>query len=221
MGLINIFNNIRNIYGDSLKMFKVIPLKSGSRQLVRFTLTNSLKTSAVVRGAVAPAVNQEQVKKYGYDRSMVYPRIGNREIVGFGINGHPSYFDQPLHPMPAVRWAEDTAEIAALREKAKGDWSALSVEEKKKLYRADFRSSISETVAPNGEWKFTLGFVLGLFGAGCWLYLFVRSQIYNYPLPVSASLDHQGKMAERMIAEGQGKIYGISSKWDYEKGQWR
>jgi hypothetical protein len=28
-------------------------------------------------------------------------------------------------------------------------------------------------------------------------------------------------MAERMIAEGQGKVYGISSNWDYEKGDWK
>merc|ERR1712127_27265 len=193
----------------------------GKKQLIRLSLTNSIKTSAVNESAAPVAVNAAQVKKYGYDRSMVYPRIGDREIVGFGINGHPSYFDQPAHPMPAVRWAEDSAEIAALRTKAKGDWSTLSVEEKKILYRADFRSSISETCAPNGEWKFTMGFVLGAIGLSAWIYLGVRSIIYDYPRPVTNSLEHQARVAERMIAEGQGKIYGISSKWDYEKGQWK
>jgi hypothetical protein len=24
-----------------------------------------------------------------------------------------------------------------------------------------------------------------------------------------------------MIAEGQGKVEGVSSKWDYEKGDWK
>jgi len=38
---------------------------------------------------------------------------------------------------------------------------------------------------------------------------------------VTASLEHQARMAERMIAEGQGKVYGISSKWDYETGAWK
>jgi len=202
-------------------MFKVISLQAGKKQLIRLSLTNSIKTSAVNESAAPVAVNAAQVKKYGYDRSMVYPRIGDREIVGFGINGHPSYFDQPAHPMPAVRWAEDTPEIAALREKAKGDWSALSKEEKKTLYRADFRSSISEVVAPNGEWKFTLGFVLGAVGLSTWLYIYVRGLIYAYPQPMTNSLEHQARMAERMIAEGQGKIYGISSHWDYEKGEWK
>ncbi len=112
-------------------MFKVIP--AGSKNLVRLSLTRSLQTSAAVNGGhAAPAINQASIAKYGYDRTHVYPRIGDREIVGFGLNGHPSYFDQPAHPMPAVRWAEDTADLAALRQKAKGDWSALSVEEKKK-----------------------------------------------------------------------------------------
>jgi len=202
-------------------MFKVVPLRSGKSQLIRLALTQSIKTSAVQHGGAPVVVNAEAVKKYGYDRLAVYPRIGNREIVGFGLNGHPSYFDQPAHPMPAVRWAEDSAEIAALRTKAKGDWSTLSVEEKKILYRADFRSSISETCAPNGEWKFTMGFVLGAIGLSAWIYLGVRSIIYDYPRPVTNSLEHQARVAERMIAEGQGKIYGISSKWDYEKGQWK
>jgi len=112
-------------------MFKVISLQAGKRQLPRLSLTSSLKTSATVQHSAPVAVNAAAVKKYGYDRSMVYPRIGEREIVGFGLNGHPSYFDQPAHPMPAVRWAEDSAEIAALRAKAKGDWSALTVDEKK------------------------------------------------------------------------------------------
>ena len=116
---------------EKIRMFKVIPF--GSRNLVRLSLTNSLKTSAAVNGGhAAPAVNQAAVTKYGYDRTMVYPRIGEREIVGFGLNGHPSYFDQPAHPMPAVRWAEDTPELAALRAKAKGDWASLTVDEKKK-----------------------------------------------------------------------------------------
>ena len=48
------------------------------------------------------------------------------------------------------------------------------------VYRADFRSTMSETCAPNGEWKFTLGFVLGCFGVSVWLYMFVRglSKLY-------------------------------------------
>jgi hypothetical protein len=28
-------------------------------------------------------------------------------------------------------------------------------------------------------------------------------------------------MLERMIAEGVGKVHGVSSNWDYEKGEWK
>jgi hypothetical protein len=28
-------------------------------------------------------------------------------------------------------------------------------------------------------------------------------------------------MLERMIAQGQGRVFGVASKWDYEKGDWK
>lgn len=37
--------------------------------------------------------------------------IGNREIVGFGTNGTPTYFDNASIPMPAIRYMEPTSEI--------------------------------------------------------------------------------------------------------------
>lgn len=38
--------------------------------------------------------------------------FGNREMVGFGINGQPGYMDRPDFPMPALRWKENVGEIA-------------------------------------------------------------------------------------------------------------
>lgn len=143
-------------------MFKVIPLQSGKRQLIRLSLTNSLKTSSIAQHSAPVAVNAEAVKKYGYDRPMVYPRIGDREIVGFGLNGHPSYFDQPAHPMPAVRWAEDTAEIAALRTKAKGDWSALTVDEKKAC-----KSKTVSNIFSCDKYKILLGLLILFLSVPC------------------------------------------------------
>lgn len=37
--------------------------------------------------------------------------IGNREVVGFGVNGNPTYFDRPDMPFPAIRFREPSAEI--------------------------------------------------------------------------------------------------------------
>jgi cytochrome c oxidase subunit 4 len=56
---------------------------------------------------------------------------GNRDIVGYGWNGIPTYIDRPEFPCPAVRFRENTPEVLALREKEKGDWNKLTVEEKK------------------------------------------------------------------------------------------
>ena len=66
------------------------------------------------------------------DRMRMHPRIGNREIVGYGLKGKPEYFDMVMFPCPSIRWEADTAEIADLRKKEKGDWKQLSTEDKKR-----------------------------------------------------------------------------------------
>lgn len=60
--------------------------------------------------------------------SQVAPTVhGKREVVGYGFNGNPVYVDRVDFPMPAIRWKETTPEIAALREKEKGDWKKLTI----------------------------------------------------------------------------------------------
>ena len=66
------------------------------------------------------------------DRVRMYPRIGNREIVGYGLKGKPEYFDMVMFPCPSIRWEADTPELAELRKKEKGDWKQLTIQEKKK-----------------------------------------------------------------------------------------
>ena len=123
-------------------MFRVIPIQSGKRQLIRLSLNSSIRTPTA-NGHVA-AVHHE------FDQKVAYPRIGSREIVGFGVNGQPQYFDLPATPLPSIRWSEDSAEIKALREKAKGDWSTLTIEEKKTCkHLVDF-----ELLEKLNLWKF-------------------------------------------------------------------
>jgi hypothetical protein len=66
------------------------------------------------------------------DRMRMHPRIGNREIVGYGLKGKPEYFDLVMFPCPSIRWEADTPEIVELKKKEQGDWKQLSVAEKKK-----------------------------------------------------------------------------------------
>jgi hypothetical protein len=35
------------------------------------------------------------------------------------------------------------------------------------------------------------------------------------------NLEHQTRIMERMIAEGQGRVQGLASNWDYEAGDWK
>ena len=113
------------------------------------------------------------------DRMRMHPRIGNREIVGYGLKGRPEYFDLVMFPCPSIRWEADTPQIAQLRNKEKSDWKQLSVEEKKQceclvrsslshalllvtplVYRAGFRQTFEEFTAPTGLWKWAFGWTL-------------------------------------------------------------
>ena len=60
------------------------------------------------------------------------------QVVGYGLNGEPMYMDTLHAPFPAIRFKEETSEIAKIREKETGDWKKMTVEEKKALYRHSF-----------------------------------------------------------------------------------
>ena len=69
---------------------------------------------------------------------------GNRDIVGYGFNGNPTYIDREEWPAPAVRFKENTTEVEALRVKEKGDWKLLTLDEKKEC-------KLSPTQPNNGD----------------------------------------------------------------------
>merc|ERR1711911_474652 len=103
--------------------------------------------------ALAPAAIQVRSAHHDH-HAVVDPireKIGTREIVGFGMNGQPNYIDRVDFPMPAIRYKEVDRDIQILKEKEKGDWKKLTIEEKKALYRASFCQTFSEMKAPTGE----------------------------------------------------------------------
>ena len=111
---------------------------------------------------------------HGGEVSLVKTKIGNREIVGFGVNGEESYFDDPHYPFPAIRFKEDTPEIVNLRKKEQGDWKKLTLHEKKELYRASFCQTLAENVAPTGEWKNVLGISFLIVAIGLWGFYWMK-----------------------------------------------
>lgn len=66
---------------------------------------------------------------------------------------------------PAIRFRKDDDIILPIREKEKGDWKKLSIDEKKTLYRYSYKQTLAEFEAPTGYWKLTTAtvcFVLSL-----------------------------------------------------------
>lgn len=137
--------------------------------------------------------------------------IGSRDVVGPGYNGTLSYIDRTDFPMPAVRFRANTPDVLALREKEKGDWKKLTIEEKKALYRASFCQTFAEMEAPTGDWKFCLAVALMISSAAVWYYMFCRIYVYS-PLPESFSEESQLAQLDRMLALEMNPITGISAR---------
>merc|ERR1712080_91706 len=124
--------------------------------------------------------------------------IGEREIVGYGGNGEVTYVDSVMSPFPAIRFKE-----------------------KKVLYRASFCQTLAEIEAPTGEWKSILGWALISVSIGLWGYLWMKAYVYP-PLPDTITNEDKMKaQIDRMIAMRVNPIEGLTSNYDYEKGQWK
>ncbi|KAL4717680.1 hypothetical protein ACJJTC_000829 [Scirpophaga incertulas] len=147
-------------------------------------------------------------------------RIGNRDVVGHGVNGMANYQDDAHFPFPAIRFKENSADICALREKEKGDWKQLCCEDKKALYRASFCQTFSEFKHPTGMWKVVVGCVLITTSFGFWAAMFFHYYVTE-PLPVSFSKQSQKAQLRRMLELRVNAVDGISSKWDYDNDRWK
>uniref|UniRef100_A0A6B2E8N0 Cytochrome c oxidase subunit 4 n=1 Tax=Phlebotomus kandelakii TaxID=1109342 RepID=A0A6B2E8N0_9DIPT len=169
----------------------------------------------LARGAALKQLVRQASSGHG-----VASKIGKREVVGYGWSGEPVYEDRVDYPMPAIRYKEPTPELQALREKEKGDWKKLSIDEKKALYRASFCQTFAEFKHPTGEWKGVIGWTL--VGASLallfslWMNLFVYDE-----MPASFSEENQKAQLKRMLDLEVNPIHGLSSKWDYENKRWK
>jgi len=196
-------------------------------QIVRVLLQAASK-SAPQRGlssAAVPAGYKSKGKEPYFtltpeQRDIIHPRIGNREIVGFGLDGDSIYYDHKGFPFPAIRFQEPSASNSEVREKEKGDWKALTLAEKKALYRYSFCQTFTEIDQMSGQWKQTLGMTFAWLGMCCWLIYWVK--YYVLP-PGRFGTDPELKlmMQRKMIDEYYQPIFGTSANWDYEKLCWR
>merc|ERR1712116_114558 len=80
---------------------------------------------------------------------------------------------------------------------------------------------IDSVMAPTGEGKSILGCVLVAVSVGIWGYFWMKSVVYG-ALPDTITSDEKQKAPiDRMIAIRANPVEGISSNYDYEKGQWK
>jgi len=146
--------------------------------------------------------------------------IGDREVVGYGINGRPLYFDSPDCPFPAIRYREVTPELCAVREKELGDWKKLSLDDKKLLYRHSFCQTYAEFQHFSPEWKICLGVALWLVAIGMGISIAMKAKLYG-ELPETFDDEHQSAQLRRIIQLQMNPITGISSKWCYHENKWK
>jgi len=161
------------------------------------------------------------------DASQVKPqwfaKIGNRRVVGFGLNGQACYVDRPDYPYPCITFREFTPEVMALKEKEKQDWKNMSIEEIKTLYRANYCQTFAEFQASTGDWKEEWSF----FMWGMLLTLIMEWFIVNYvycPLPRTTNKEWQFENINKMIERRNRAIEGFGQAarvWDYEKEEWK
>lgn len=148
-----------------------------------------------------------------------FPQIGNRDIVGPSHSVNYDYFDTPDFPMPSVRFASNTPEVLALRKKEKGDWKQLTLEEKKQLYRNTFCQTYAEMTAPTADWKRITALFFYTIAAS--ILLFLYNVTYYGRRPVTYDREHHQAMLASMLMKNVGRYSGVSSKYDFEKNEWK
>ncbi|XP_069807768.1 cytochrome c oxidase subunit 4 isoform 2, mitochondrial isoform X2 [Dendropsophus ebraccatus] len=133
----------------------------------------------------------------------------------------PAYFDHRTSPLPEIPFHEDlTSQENALKEKEKGPWKQLSLEDKISLYRIKFDKTYAEMNKPSNEWKSVIGSVLFFFGITGLIVWWQRVYVFP-PLPHTLEEDWKAMQLRRELDMRIGIIEGLSSKWDYEKNDWK
>ncbi|XP_072569421.1 cytochrome c oxidase subunit 4I1-like [Paramormyrops kingsleyae] len=129
-----------------------------------------------------------------------------------------SRLDTPLPDVPFVR--SPSPEQRKLKEKEKGPWTNLSMEEKLALYRMTHELTYAEMRKGSDEWKTVLGgvfFFLGFTGLLVWWQrVYVMGDV-----PHTLSDEWVEKQTKRMLDMRINPVQGFATHWDYERKQWK
>merc|ERR1719278_1589284 len=137
------------------------------------------------------------------------------------MNGEENYLDTLNAPFPAIRFKEETAEIAKIKIKEAGDWKKMTLEEKKALYRHSFCQTFCELNEPTGEWKKILGMTLATISLAIWAMVWMKMFVYDLQPKTITDEEHVKGVIRKMIDMRVNPIQGMTSKYDYEKNEWK
>uniref|UniRef100_A0A8C5QAM3 Cytochrome c oxidase subunit 4 n=1 Tax=Leptobrachium leishanense TaxID=445787 RepID=A0A8C5QAM3_9ANUR len=133
----------------------------------------------------------------------------------------PIYYDHRANPLPDIPYQKNlSAQQIALKEKEKGPWKQLSQEDKIALYRIKFNQTYADMNRPSNEWKTVFGAMFFLFGVTGFVVWWQRVHVFP-PAPHTLSEEWKAIELQRMLDMRLGPIQGLSSKWDYEKKEWK
>ncbi|KAL1456581.1 hypothetical protein WDU94_001302 [Cyamophila willieti] len=183
----------------------------------------SSAVKAVVRTKPQTAAYSAAAASHGHGpvAKVHYDFFPNREVVGYGWNGEPGYMDTVMFPYSSVRFRAITKELEPLKQKEKGDWKNLTLEEKKTLYRASFCQTFAEMEAPTGEWKAAYGIAFMVVSISLLTYVLMEKVGIFPEKAETLSDEHRQKMLQTMIDLKWNPITGTGSRWDYEKNEWK
>merc|ERR1712211_214347 len=130
------------------------------------------------------------------------------------------YVDSVMSPFPVIRFKEDKGEIAVLREKEKGDWKKLTLEEKSPV-PGIFLPNPGRSGGTHWRVEINIGCVLISVSVGLWGYLWMKAYVYP-PSPETITNEEKMKaQIDRMIAMRVNPFEGLTSNYDYDKGEWK
>ncbi|CAN2390666.1 Cytochrome c oxidase subunit IV isoform 2 [Pristimantis euphronides] len=133
----------------------------------------------------------------------------------------PTYHDDRTSPLPEIPYHDElSSPEKALKEKEKGPWKQLSLEDKLSLYRIMFHKTYAEMNKPSNEWKSVMGGIFFFVGVTALVVWWQRVHVLP-PLPHTLDEDWVAMQTRRMLDMRTGPIEGLSSHWDYEKNEWK
>ncbi|CAH2324107.1 cytochrome c oxidase subunit 4 isoform 1, mitochondrial [Pelobates cultripes] len=146
---------------------------------------------------------------------------GHAGVVKVESYSLPIYVDRREMPLPDIAYTDSlTAEQKALKEKEKGTWASLSVNEKLELYRIKFNETYADMNKASSEWKTIFGGILLLMGVTGFIVIWQRKYVFG-DVPHTLSEEWVAAQTKRMLDMRIDPIEGFSAKWDYDKNEWK